>query len=330
MLTMGSEPPQAVARLFAWVNGMSKCEQIELKDLSLNDRIELAPDLPASLPPTAPLTPRQARAPERPSHVVRLVGDSVSVEGPSWFTGQVGKGHDFQPCSYTQITWCDLCGEFIWGLYKQSLSCANCSYTCHFQCRPFIQLDCSIDSRLLTTDQTGVSEDTVETDTNVDVFQAVQLSANLHNVISWPLAYNSLKLTLWLSTRLLHMLSNYCHLMQESNTYTETLLLYRVRVLTKLSTVPFVNGLYLRKLSDDERPLHLRLCAGPNEKFLSLVLKENETGEVNWDAFSFPELRNFLRILQREEEEHVRQIVKRYTLARDRMKEAMASITTPG
>lgn len=38
---------------------------------------------------------------------------------------------------------------------------------------------------------------------------------------------------------------------------------------------------YLRKLSDDERPLHLRLCAGPNEKVLSLVLKENETGEVN-------------------------------------------------
>eukprot|EP00063_Salmo_salar_P048146 XP_014022981.1 PREDICTED: ras association domain-containing protein 1-like [Salmo salar] len=67
------------------------------------------------------------------------------------------------------------------------------------------------------------------------------------------------------------------------------------------------NQIYLRKLSDDERPLHLRLCAGPNEIVLSLVLKENETGEVNWDAFSFPELHNFLRILQREEEEHVRQ-----------------------
>lgn len=34
-------------------------------------------------------------------------------------------------------------------------------------------------------------------------------------------------------------------------------------------------------MSDDERPLFLRLCAGPNEKVLSLVLKENETGEVN-------------------------------------------------
>lgn len=37
----------------------------------------------------------------------------------------------------------------------------------------------------------------------------------------------------------------------------------------------------MRKLSDDECPLYLRLCAGPSEKVLSLVLKENETGDVN-------------------------------------------------
>ncbi|XP_041639237.1 ras association domain-containing protein 1-like isoform X2 [Cheilinus undulatus] len=86
---------------------------------------------------------------------------------------------------------------------------------------------------------------------------------------------------------------------------------------------------YVRKLSDDERPLRLRLCAGPNEKVLSFVLKENETGEVNWHAFSMPELKNFLRILQREEEEHVKQIVQRYALARTKMKEALAG-STPG
>uniref|UniRef100_A0A671SZQ2 Ras association domain-containing protein 1-like n=1 Tax=Sinocyclocheilus anshuiensis TaxID=1608454 RepID=A0A671SZQ2_9TELE len=90
------------------------------------------------------------------------------------------------------------------------------------------------------------------------------------------------------------------------------------------------NQVYLRKLADDEHPLFLRLCAGPNEKVLSLVLKENETGEVNWDAFSFPELQNFLRILKREEEDHVRQIVRRYTLARDKMKEALKNFSTPG
>ncbi|XP_041944263.1 ras association domain-containing protein 1 isoform X2 [Alosa sapidissima] len=90
------------------------------------------------------------------------------------------------------------------------------------------------------------------------------------------------------------------------------------------------NQVYLRKLADDECPLQLRLCAGPSEKSLSLVIRENETGEVNWDAFTMPELHNFLRILQREEEEHIRQIVRRYTLTRERMKEALTNITTPG
>ena len=38
---------------------------------------------------------------------------------------------------------------------------------------------------------------------------------------------------------------------------------------------------YLRKLSDDEQPLRLRLLAGPSVKALSFVLKENDSGEVN-------------------------------------------------
>ncbi|XP_004834183.1 ras association domain-containing protein 1 isoform X6 [Heterocephalus glaber] len=38
---------------------------------------------------------------------------------------------------------------------------------------------------------------------------------------------------------------------------------------------------YFRKLSDDEQPLRLRLLAGPSEKALSFILKENDSGEVN-------------------------------------------------
>ncbi|XP_013861871.1 ras association domain-containing protein 1 isoform X2 [Austrofundulus limnaeus] len=86
---------------------------------------------------------------------------------------------------------------------------------------------------------------------------------------------------------------------------------------------------YVRKLSDEERPLRLRLCSGPNEKVLSFLIKENETGEVNWHAFSMPELKNFLLILHREEEEHVKQIVQRYASARAKMQEALSG-STPG
>jgi len=42
-----------------------------------------------------------------------------------------------------------------------------------------------------------------------------------------------------------------------------------------------------------------------------------------------PELKNFQRMLQREEEEHVKQIVRRYALARTKMQEALAG-STPG
>lgn len=97
-------------------HNMSKCELIELKDLSVNDSIELA--APAACKAPLPINPTQTSH----FHVVRLVGDSVSIEAPHCDTGV---GHDFQPNSYTHITWCDLCGEFIWGLYKQSVRCTS-------------------------------------------------------------------------------------------------------------------------------------------------------------------------------------------------------------
>ncbi|TTN83895.1 Ras association domain-containing protein 1 [Bagarius yarrelli] len=51
---------------------------------------------------------------------------------------------------------------------------------------------------------------------------------------------------------------------------------------------------------------------------------------LQWDAFSLPELSNFLRILQREEEEHMRLIAQRYSVARDKLQEALRSYGTPG
>lgn len=36
-----------------------------------------------------------------------------------------GRGHAFIPFQLRNPTWCDLCGEFIWGLYKQSVRCKS-------------------------------------------------------------------------------------------------------------------------------------------------------------------------------------------------------------
>uniref|UniRef100_A0A146XB92 Ras association domain family member 1 n=1 Tax=Fundulus heteroclitus TaxID=8078 RepID=A0A146XB92_FUNHE len=359
---------------------MTNCELIELKDLSVTDTIELAA-------PSGHIAPAPAY-PGQPSlhRVVRLVGDSVSIEGPVRHAGGGAVGHDFQPYGYTHLTWCDLCGEFIWGLYKQSLRCANCSYTCHYRCRPFIQLDCSTHGSVVTEDA-DCSEDSIETDTNVDektelgrqelsvveVQQKVKeynalINNNLYMVdnkdgtytgfikvhfqLLRPISLPPSRSQSWTeeeedqNDRLAKRRTSF-YLPKDAAKHLHVSSETRVRevieaLLNKFTVVDnpakfalFESAekqsqVFMRKLSDDERPLFLRLCAGPSESALKLVLKENETGDVNWDAFSFPELNNFLRILQREEEEHVRQIVKRYAHARDMIRHAMARVTTPG
>ncbi|XP_056294478.1 ras association domain-containing protein 1 [Pseudoliparis swirei] len=357
---------------------MSKCELIELKDLSVNDPIELAAPAARTAPPVNP-------APPSPFHVVRLLGDSVRIEAPRFPKGHDGVGHDFQPYSHSHLTWCDLCGEFIWGVYKQRLRCANCSYTCHYRCRPFIQLNCSTDESVLP-DKEDFSVDSLETDTNVDEqillgkqeltdseiqhkvkeYNA-QINSNLYMVVNKDGSYTGFIKVHFQLVRPISLppSQSLCaaqeedqqgrHMKRRTSFYlpkdtakhlhisSQTRVREVIEALLNKFTVAdnpakFAlferverhSQVYMRKMPDDEFPLYLRLCAGPSEKVLSLVLKENETGEVNWDAFSSPELCNFLRILKREEEEHVRQIVKRYSLARDTIKQAVARITTPG
>ena len=38
---------------------------------------------------------------------------------------EVGKGHDFESVNLTAPSWCDQCGDFIWGVYKECLSCKS-------------------------------------------------------------------------------------------------------------------------------------------------------------------------------------------------------------
>ncbi|XP_049626926.1 ras association domain-containing protein 5 [Suncus etruscus] len=78
-----------------------------------------------------------------------------------------------------------------------------------------------------------------------------------------------------------------------------------------------------QKLSVADCPLYLRLLAGPNTDVLSFVLKENETGEVEWDAFSIPELQNFLTILEKEEQDKIQQVQKKYDKFRQKLEEAL-------
>ncbi|KAJ7998532.1 hypothetical protein DPEC_G00205890 [Dallia pectoralis] len=78
-----------------------------------------------------------------------------------------------------------------------------------------------------------------------------------------------------------------------------------------------------QKLPPGERPLTLRLEAGPDAELLSFVLKENETEEVEWHAFSVPELQNFLVILNKEETERVRLVEGRFKAYREKLEKAL-------
>ncbi|XP_036314840.1 ras association domain-containing protein 3 isoform X1 [Pipistrellus kuhlii] len=85
---------------------------------------------------------------------------------------------------------------------------------------------------------------------------------------------------------------------------------------------------YACKLSDREHPLHLRLAAGPRTDTLSFVLREHEIGE--WEAFSLPELQNFLRILDKEEDEQLYNLKRRYTAYRQKLEAALSEVWKPG
>jgi len=74
------------------------------------------------------------------------VGEAIEMtafpepEGP----GGSGAGHDWVEVATHNPTWCDLCGEMIWGLYSLGAwQCRLCSYTAHIKCRARVALDCS-------------------------------------------------------------------------------------------------------------------------------------------------------------------------------------------
>ncbi|KAM6169822.1 ras association domain-containing protein 1 isoform 2-T2 [Rhynchocyon petersi] len=286
-----------------------------------------------------------------------------------------GRGHRFHPAGPTTHTWCDLCGDFIWGVVRKGLQCAYCKFTCHYRCRALVCLDCCGPRDLDW-------EPSLERDTNVDepvewetpdlsqteIEQKIkeynsQINSNLFMSLNKDGSYTGfIKVQMKLVRPVSVPASKKPPSLQDSRRspgrgpavrrrtsfylpkdavkHLHVLSRTRAREVIEALLRKFLvvddprkfalferaerhNQVYLRKLSDDEQPLRLRLLAGPSEKALSFVLKENDSGEVNWDAFSLPELHNFLRILQREEEEHLRQILQKYSFCRQKIQEAL-------
>lgn len=84
---------------------------------------------------------------------------------------------------------------------------------------------------------------------------------------------------------------------------------------------------YLRKLVAKERPLELCLHSADENKDAfeqrQFLLRENDKGEILWEAFSVPELNMFLDILLLEEEFYIKAIEQKYTCLRTALQEKL-------
>ncbi len=63
-----------------------------------------------------------------------------------------------------------------------------------------------------------------------------------------------------------------------------------------------------RRLFEEDRPLEISLDASVSHRNSKLVLRDNTYSTIQWDAFSAPELGNFIQILQREEELYIAKV----------------------
>jgi len=78
----------------------------------------------------------------------------------------------------------------------------------------------------------------------------------------------------------------------------------------------------LKRIGDQDKPLRTALdwLDSDDKKF---VLQENDTADICWDAFALPELKNFLRILDREEKEHMHHLKDRFLWMKNEMNQIL-------
>ncbi|XP_078488590.1 uncharacterized protein LOC100175967 [Ciona intestinalis] len=69
----------------------------------------------------------------------------------------------------------------------------------------------------------------------------------------------------------------------------------------------------LRKMLPRERPLFLRLLWGNgNSDKRGFILQENESRDIHWESFSIAELLMFIKILDKEENDYITEIKRKY------------------
>ncbi|KAM9824157.1 ras association domain-containing protein 1 [Neosynchiropus ocellatus] len=275
-----------------------------------------------------------------------------------------GEGHSFGPGG--EGTWCDVCCTYI---FQYGLTCAGCKYACHAACRDRVSLDCHPSASPAGQDHVNNNSPDVEREKKLRTefsteeigLKIEQYNSQTRDLLKMTLGATGvytgfIKVQMDLrrpvtvkgalkggggakmgeAFYLPRGVTNTLHI-SSTNTVRQVI----VALLNKFTVAdnPAKYALYKRyrreeqvyvcKLADVEQPLFLRLVAGPDNDTLSFVLREQQTGEVMWDAFSIPELRNFLKILDKEEEEQRVAVTRRYEAYRQRLQEALSQVKAP-
>lgn len=303
-----------------------------------------------------------------------------------------GGGHLFVAHNDHYITWCDLCGETIWGFVKRGVRCQRCKYTCHLRCKDEVLLECDggliRDAKEMSREEITLKTLEILSQGNVKKNAPAILPSDLspdrllamiqefnktsHGLIM-TLSYNSSGDVIFqgfvrVAMNLLRPISivagerplsifeavswrrdsgsskrtktsfflppNTMKALHITSDTTAQQVIVALLGKYKISDHPRKFALYerhqddddvtLRRIADDERPLVLRLMWGGADRTHSFCLQENETGDIMWEAFSIPELQNFIRILEMEEREYIKRVWTKYRVYRDQLEEAMA------
>ncbi|XP_015903645.2 ras association domain-containing protein 1 [Parasteatoda tepidariorum] len=319
----------------------------------------------------------------RPRELIELASFGVVELEPA----ERGIGHQFQISSLKNPTWCDCCGDFIWGLYNSTdcLRCLNCRYTCHQRCQHLVTLDCKGSSG--DTQTTNFSEiiDTLKSDVRERdrlsplFFEHLDGEELRHRIERYNALHHSSEMVLQEDGETLHGFirvhmnltrpinviagtrppSIYDILKEEDDCGRKTLTSFylprdtvkALHITSEYSAREVINALLkkfkvadnphkfalyertysngfnkakLRRIQDHEIPLLLALYACDEDKHF--VLQENETEDIIWEQFAIPELNNFLKILDLEEEEYINQVKLKYKMLHEKIQDVMNTI----
>ncbi|KAM3725119.1 Ras association domain-containing protein [Dirofilaria immitis] len=261
-----------------------------------------------------------------------------------------GKGHDFLSLSVTHPTWCDKCGDFMWGFLTRAVKCDNCNYTCHAKCRSLVTLDCkTADSTLNSCHELAVTScsnlkvftenDDIPEEQKDETSGFVQIHMNFMrpiNVVagdslsfldvtneSGSITTNSVRtITTFFLPRNTVKNVNISSKMTTREMIITLLRKFRVadnprkfalyERICHSSDSPTVQNYSLTRISDESFPLKIVRSWEEKGEKRQLVLQENDTGDILWDMFEVPELENFLKILEDEEKQYSFRIRQKY------------------